>query len=227
MAAEFDETFWQQHYSERATAQHSRPNPQLLAEAGELPPGTALDAGCGEGADAVWLAARGWRVTAVDISATAVNRARDHAAAHGPDIAERISWSAADLTAWTPPESAFDLVSSHYVHPAAPGHELFARLATWVAPGGTLLVVGHAPAAAHDADQYDAGRHAPGSHITAEEVTAALDPARWEIVVAQTRTRPAAGHGDHGHGGHQHGGHGHGGHGHVLRDTVLRARRLA
>lgn len=71
MSEEFGKTFWEERYRGRTTAHVSPPNPQLVTEAGDLTPGTALDAGCGEGADAIWLASRGWQVTAVDIATTA------------------------------------------------------------------------------------------------------------------------------------------------------------
>lgn len=89
-----------------------------MAQAGDLAPGTALDAVCGEGTDAIWLASRGWQVTAVDFATIALRRAREHADTFGADITRRIDWVQADLTSWTPTEEHFDLVSAHYVHPA-------------------------------------------------------------------------------------------------------------
>lgn len=77
--------------------------PQLVTEAAGLTPGTALDVGCGEGGDAMWLAERGWQVTAVDISATALQRAATLAAQAGPDVSGRITWRQADLTSKAPP----------------------------------------------------------------------------------------------------------------------------
>ncbi len=119
-----------------------RPNRQLVVEGSVLPPGTALDAGCGEGADALWLAERGWRVTAVDFSTVALDRGAVRARERGLD--DRITWLHADLDAWTPAEGRFDLVTAHYLHSrGADRPALFRRLAAVVAPGGTLLVVGH------------------------------------------------------------------------------------
>ncbi|MBB5953830.1 SAM-dependent methyltransferase [Saccharothrix tamanrassetensis] len=227
MPEEFDREFWEERYRGRAAAGLHEPNPQLVAEAAGLAPGRALDAGCGEGADALWLASRGWRVTAVDIAATALRRARQHAEALGTDITSRIDWVQADLTGWTPAEEQFDLVSTHYVHPAGSREALFDRLAASVAPGGTLLVVGHHPsdphttgrhttdshgADLHGADLHDADPHnpAPNVHFTAEEVAAGLDPDRWEVVVAEARSRSVTGHD---------------GREIAMRDTVLRARR--
>ncbi|WP_455361080.1 class I SAM-dependent methyltransferase [Streptomyces sp. SYSU K21746] len=212
MSVEFGQEFWEERYRGRTAAFSTRPNPQLVAEAADLASGTALDAGCGEGADAVWLASRGWRVTAVDIAATALERARDHAETLGAALTSRIDWVQADLTGWAPPEEHFDLVSTHYVHPAASREALFRRLAAAVAPGGTLLVVGHHPADRHTADRHTAVSHAsaPEVHFTAEDVAADLDPDRWDIAVAEARSRSATGPD---------------GHEITLRDAVLRARK--
>ncbi|MFW3172789.1 class I SAM-dependent methyltransferase [Geodermatophilus sp. CPCC 206100] len=186
-----------------------RPNRQLVVEGSALSPGTALDAGCGEGADALWLAERGWRVTAVDFSAVALERAAAHARARGLD--DRITWVHADLDAWTPAEGGFDLVAAHYLHAHGPDRPaLFARLAGGVAPGGTLLVVGHLlgegagvsrhagdhPHRSHDSGDDEHPRpheHDPDLLYTAADVAAVLDPAQWRDVVAETRDRdPAA-----------------------------------
>ncbi|POX36846.1 SAM-dependent methyltransferase [Streptomyces sp. Ru73] len=204
---EFGKEYWEERYRGHGDAGLRPPNPHLVAEAGELPPGTALDAGCGEGAEARWLASRGWRVTAVDIAAGALDRARRQAAACGAEVAGRIEWREADLTGWVPPEGRFDLVTTHYVHTAGAPHELFGRLAAAVAPGGTLLVVSHDPSG-HGTD----GTHdAPGEvHLTAAEVAAGLDPDHWDVLVAEARTRTATGHG---------------GREVTLRDAVLRARK--
>ncbi len=207
MSDEFDKEFWESHYRDHAAACQARPNPHLAAEVGDLSPGTALDAGCGEGADAIWLASRDWQVTAVDLSPTALHRARERAESHGGDVSTRIDWVEADLAAWSPPEERFDLVTSHYVHvPAALRVAFVRRLVAAVAPGGSLLVVGHDTSGLHE------GAHgsAPEAYITAEEVGALLDAAAWNVGVAETRSRTVTGH-----------------HGHevTLRDTVLRARR--
>ena len=123
----------------------SPPNAHLVGEIGDLVPGLALDAGCGHGAEAIWLATSGWRVTAVDFSVTALEHARTTAEAVGPDVAERIDWIEGDLGGWEPPPRRFDLVSSLYVHVAGSVSEMVTRLATGVALGGTLLLVGHLP----------------------------------------------------------------------------------
>src|SRR5512133_3089879 len=109
----FDEAYWEQRYRTSATVWSGEPNRQLVAEVADLPPGTALDAASGEGGDAVWLALRGWRVTAVDFAATALERGARAAAAAG--VGDRIDWVRADLRSWMPPER-YDLVSAQFFH---------------------------------------------------------------------------------------------------------------
>jgi trans-aconitate methyltransferase len=183
----FGPQWWENHYREHA-AGHGAPGAQLVAEVTGLRAGTALDAGCGRGADALWLARQGWQVTAVDVSPTAVRHGADLAAASGADIAARVSWVVADLSTWSPP-GQYDLVVSQYVHPAIPFSEFVARLAAAVVPGGTLLVVGH-----DHADEHSAA-HAPDqASIGLDAFTAPLPADLWDVEVAETRTR----HLDHG-----------------------------
>ncbi|HZZ52771.1 MAG TPA: class I SAM-dependent methyltransferase, partial [Trebonia sp.] len=108
----FTAAFWDARYSSAHSLWSGNPNRQLVAEAAGLAPGTALDAGAGEGADAIWLAERGWQVTAVDVSGVALGRAAEHAAKAGDEVAARIRWLREDLIEWTPPEHAYDLVTS-------------------------------------------------------------------------------------------------------------------
>jgi SAM-dependent methyltransferase len=186
---------------------HGEPHPFLVERSTGLPRGRALEAGCGDGADAVRLATDGWEVTAVDVSATGLAGARALAADAG--VAEGIVWVHADLAGWNPAD-AFDLVTSHYVHPPGPVEDLVARLGSWVAPGGTLLVVGHAdqPSPGHGSEPH---AHPPGSLLPLDRATAALPADRWEVDVAEHRTRrrhpPGSGHAVE------------------MRDAVLAARR--
>ena len=204
----FDREWFEERYRSAPALWSGQPNPQLVAEVAGLRPGTALDAGCGEGADAIWLAERGWRVTAVDFSTTALERAAEQAAARGDQVAGRIDWRHADLTSWAPPELTFDLVSAQYLHlPPEPRAALFARLAAAVAPGGSLLIVGH------DFSDHAAGAHRPDMpemFFTAEEVAASLAPGEWEVLVTAARPRPAKVHE---------------GEEITVHDAVLRARR--
>ncbi|ROT34073.1 FAD-dependent oxidoreductase [Micromonospora sp. HM5-17] len=182
-----DEAAWEERYRSQPAVWSGNPNPQLVAEAAGLTPGRALDVGSGEGADAIWLAERGWRVTAVDVSATALARGAAHAEEVGAEVASRIEWLRADLREHPLAEEAYDLVSSQYLHlPGDARRALFARLAAAVAPGGTLLVVGHDPS---DLWMTSHRMHFPELMFTAEEVAACLDPARWRVLVAETRPR--------------------------------------
>lgn len=186
---EFDESFWDERYrqhGEHASVWSGEPNAQLVAEVADLTPGSALDVGAGEGADAAWLARRGWRVTAVDISSVALARAAA-AVRDEPETAARITWQHQDLTASPPPAGTFDLVSAQFLHLPAPQRDgVYSRLAASVAPGGTLLIVGHHPS---DLDTSVRRPSTPGLLFTAEEIAARLDPHEWEIVTCTARPR--------------------------------------
>jgi SAM-dependent methyltransferase len=185
----FDEAAWEERYRAKPAVWSGRPNPQLVAEAAGLTPGRALDVGCGEGADAIWLAERGWQVTAVDIATTALERAAAHAAAAGPEIAARVGYVHADLLKELPADGAYDLVSAQFMQPPAEARrDLFGRLAAAVAPGGTLLIVGHHPS---DLRTSAHRPHFPDLMFTAEEVASSLDPASWEVRAAESRPRAA------------------------------------
>jgi SAM-dependent methyltransferase len=186
-AIHFTQEFWDDRYRSAGRLWSGQPNAQLVAQAAGLPPGEALDAGCGEGADAIWLASRGWAVTAVDVSAVALDRAAGHAAAEG--VAGRVTWRREDLLTWAPAPQRFDLVSAQFMHLPSPALEaMHARLAAAVRPGGTLLIVSHHP------DDLHANVGRP-EHLamfpTAGQLATALDPAQWEIVAAGAFERDA------------------------------------
>lgn len=193
----FDESFWQERWSQvlRDHADqiaHRPPNVHLVAEAANLRPGLALDAGCGHGSETLWLAARRWHVTAVDFSAAALTHARSTAEAMGSDVAERIDWVQGDLSSWTPEPGRYDLVVCLYVHIAGTVEAMVQRLAAGVAPGGTLLLVGHRPVdPATGAETASAGQ----VQVSVDAALAALDPARWRFIVAEDRPRAVAGTG--------------------------------
>ncbi|HTW14862.1 MAG TPA: class I SAM-dependent methyltransferase [Nocardioides sp.] len=182
MSNEFDREFWEERWRSGAhgSMAASGPHPALRAVADELEPGTALDAGCGSGAEASWLAAAGWRVTAVDIAESAIAQARERTA--GLPGAERIEWFAADLTTWTP-EAPYDLVATHYAHPAMPQLDFYDRIADWVAPGGTLLIVGHRHHEGHGHEGHGHDHDGPpaAASVTAATVTDRLDPTVWTV----------------------------------------------
>jgi SAM-dependent methyltransferase len=215
---QFDQAFWDSLYEARPAIWSGNPNPHLVGEAAGLLPGTALEVGAGEGADAIWLAARGWRVTAVDISPVALARAARDAARAGADVAGRIDWLQRDLMTWDPPVDQFDLVSVHYFHLApAPRRVLFRRLASAVAAGGTLLIVGHSrhvlDASIHDGpDHRGEGSMMPADYFfTGDEIAAQLDAEEWQVITSAEVERsgvvPLEGPGH-------------------TRDIVLRATRL-
>jgi 2-polyprenyl-3-methyl-5-hydroxy-6-metoxy-1,4-benzoquinol methylase len=195
--SEYDRTFWEERWSQALREHGDRvaerpPNAHLTAAVEDLAPGRALDAGCGHGSDALWLAARGWRVTAVDFAAPALAQARSTAEAMGPGVAERIDWVEADLATWTPEPDAYDLVVCLYVHVAGSVEEMVRRMAARVARGGTLFLVGHRPV---DPATGAATAAAGQVQVSVGAALAALDPDRWELVVAEDRRRPAAGSG--------------------------------
>jgi SAM-dependent methyltransferase len=132
---------WDARYSEGDGAKWSgRPNGRLVAEAADLAPGRALDVGCGEGADAVWLAGRGWFVTGIDISDVALSRARDAAERAGVAV----EWVCGDALQVPFPARSFDLVSMQYpALPKAAGEAAVRRLLDTVRPDGLLLAVYH------------------------------------------------------------------------------------
>lgn len=189
------------HHGPHAAADGGAPNPYLVGEIGDLGPGTALDAGCGSGAEAGWLASRGWHVTAADISAEVLARAAERAAADD-DVRDRVRWVEADLTTWDP-GTRFDLVTTHYAHPAMSQLAFYDRISAWVAPGGTLLIVGHL----HTPQATGHGHPPPAeASVTLDDITAVLDSAEWEVVTAEEHRRTLD-------------------HGHPLHDVVVRARR--
>lgn len=191
MGGPFDEDFWERHWAADDSGSGSMstnpPNPYLARELGDLTPGTALDAGCGAGAEALWLASRGWRVTAVDISAEALAHAVRRA--EGASLAGGVDWVRADLGTWAPPTS-YDLVTTHYAHPAMPMLDFYDRIADWVSPGGTLLLVGHlgGHGTGHGHGHGSDGPPAEAS-VTAAAVTTRLDPGAWEVVTAEEGER--------------------------------------
>lgn len=175
---------WDAFYESSEQVWSGEPNRQLVAEAASLPPGRALDVGSGEGADALWLASRGWRVTAVDVSPVALARGAARAAQDG-EVAARISWEQADVRLWSPQLAVYDLVSAHFLHPAPDVRpQVVGGLAAVVAPGGVLLYVGHDPSG------MDLTSHGhPELYASASEIAELLDPDVWDIEVAEARPR--------------------------------------
>ena len=142
-------------------------------------------------------------MTALDFSSSALTHARSAADALGPEIAGRIAWVEGDLAVWVPPREHFELVVCLYVHVAGSVDEMVRRMASGVAPGGTLFLVGHRPI---DPATGNPTAAANQLQISVESAVAALDADRWELLTAEERPRPVAGTGV---------------------DAVIRARRRA
>lgn len=193
-----DARFWDEMYRRHGRVFSGNPNGVLVTEVSDLPPGRALDVGCGEGADALWLARHGWQVTAVDISPTALQRAA------GADLSGSVAWTHADLLTTPLLARAFDLVSVQYFPlPQQQDHTALRGLLDAVAPGGTLLFVSHDPADLSERADFD-----PSDYYQPDDIATLLDD-EWAILINETRRRvaptPAGIHHTH--------------------DTVLRAQR--
>lgn len=190
----YDQQSWDEHYA--GHARKGTPNAVLVAETSLLRKGTALDLGCGDGGDAVWLARQGWRVTGMDLSKLALDRAAAHS--EGLDV----RWLHEDITGWTP-DTLFDLVTVSYCHPA-PDHrdDTYRKAAAAVAPGGTLLVTAHHP------DDGSGPHRGADLVFTPDDITRLLDE-QWSIEVSETRERATGPH-----------------HAGTALDTVVRATKI-
>ncbi len=134
---------WDERYSGAEFEWSVNPNQFVAAELAGLPPGRALDLAAGEGRNSVWLAERGWSVTAVDFSRVGLEKGRKLSAARGLDDG-LVDWVVADLNDYDPPRDAFELVLIAYLQVEAPLRaRVLAGAAAALVPGGTLLIVGH------------------------------------------------------------------------------------
>jgi 2-polyprenyl-3-methyl-5-hydroxy-6-metoxy-1,4-benzoquinol methylase len=186
----FTQETWDARYSESERIWSGRPNPRLVDQVTDLPPGDALDVGAGEGADAVWLAGRGWRVTALDVSEVALERTASHAADAG--VGDRVTTLHHDVLGSSVLPGSYDLVSAQYLHPPSDRFsEIMNLLGGAVRPGGRLLVVGHHP------DDHATGLRSGHGHpellFTPEKVVAALVPEQWDVQTAGAPTREVDG----------------------------------
>lgn len=197
---------WDGRYAEQQRLWSGQPNGALVAEVAGLTPGRVLDVGCGEGADAVWLARGGWDVTALEVSGVALERA----AGHARDAGVAVRWVHAELARAVLAPASFDLVSAQY--PAllrTPDAAAERALLAAVAPGGVLLLVHHAGMETRHEHENDSGFD-PADYVWPSMVSALLDD-NWEIKLDEQRPRivPDGGAGTH-----------------HADDLVLRARRL-
>ena len=159
-----DATAWDERYAASELVWSLGPNAFVEQQVADLPPGRALDLAAGEGRNALWLAGRGWDVTALDFSLVGVDTGRQLAADRGVDV----TWVVADATTWRD-EGAFDLVVVCYLQLV---EEQFAaaldNAAASLAPGGTLLVL------AHDADNLERGHGGPPDPAVLPDVAQVL-----------------------------------------------------
>ncbi|MFC7493158.1 MULTISPECIES: SAM-dependent methyltransferase [unclassified Nocardioides] len=200
----FEQESWDERYGGEGRTWSGRPNAVLVDEASDLSPGRAVDLGCGEGGDAIWLAEQGWQVTAIDFSDAGLRKAAEHAAERG--VADRIEFRHADLRTWAPDGEQWDLVTSCFLHLLDHGMVTATeRMAEAVAPGGTLLVAGHHPDDSHTGLRWSL----PGVMFTADELVPAVDADRFEVR-AEARPRSETRNDET----------------HEVTDAVLVARRL-
>ncbi|MFI6535174.1 class I SAM-dependent methyltransferase [Nonomuraea sp. NPDC050547] len=201
------EEFWDARYSESQRIWSGEPNTMLVTEVEGMAPGRALDLGCGEGGDVVWLARRGWRVTGVDVSRVALERAGEHAKEAGVADLVDLQWHQLGESF---PEGEFDLVSAAYLHSTVEmSREAILRAAAAaVAPGGVLLVLGHSG--------WASWQHTPPHDVhlpTPQEVHDSLGLAQGEWVVERSGEFERSQNGPDGEPG-------------TRTDNVLRVRRL-
>jgi SAM-dependent methyltransferase len=179
----FEPESWDERYAGAGRTWSGRPNAQLVTEATALSAGTALDVGCGEGGDVVWLAQQGWTVTGADFSDAGLARARTHAEEAG--VGDRCDWWRVDAREFDAAGRTWDLVTTHFLHPPEGGMvDVTRRLAAAVAPGGHLLVVAHAPTAAMGGPSWKVK-----AMFRAADLLPGLDGTGLELVAAEQRSR--------------------------------------
>jgi SAM-dependent methyltransferase len=180
---------WEEHYGERDRVWSGRVNVRLAEIASTVKPGRALDLGCGEGGDAMWLAEHGWHVVAVDISETALQRAAEDADTYG--LVDRIDFQQHDLSD-SFPAGTYDLISAQFLHSMAhlDRPRILRQAADAVAPGGLLLIVDHA-----GPPPWASKLHHHHEFPSADEVVKSLnlDAGEWERVRVETAEREATG----------------------------------
>ncbi|MEZ5211916.1 trans-aconitate 2-methyltransferase [Gordonia sp. (in: high G+C Gram-positive bacteria)] len=181
-----DAARWEDMWADGTCPEATSVHPYLATETAGLTPGTAIDAGCGGGREAIALAERGWQVTGIDVSPSALALARRRAA----DARVEIDWLHADLSTWAPAAPA-GLVTTFYAHPPGSHLDFYRRLAGWLAVGGTLLIVGHLHRADHGHDHTGHHDTEPPEETTATagQIVALLPPDDWRIDTALETSR--------------------------------------
>ncbi|HZD01676.1 MAG TPA: class I SAM-dependent methyltransferase [Actinomycetes bacterium] len=190
-SSRWDAGHWDARYAASDLVWGAEANRWVVGELGGLPPGRALDLACGEGRNALWLAALGWRVTAVDFSAVALERGRRLAAAQSEHVAARLEWVNADLREYVPPPGRFELVLVAYLQvPAAERRAVLRRAASALSQGGTLLVIGHDTSNLTDGV---GGPQDPAVLFTPQDVVADLAGRGLRVERAERVRRPTPG----------------------------------
>lgn len=181
-----DASGWDERYAARDLVWSAGPNRFVVEQAQDLPPGRALDLAAGEGRNAIWLAERGWQVTAVDFSAVGTDKGRRLARAAG--VEDAVTWVIADVTSWQPSRTDHDLVLVAYLQvPADARRAAHRAAASAVAPGGTLLIIGH------DAANLAEGHGGPQDAdvlLTVDDVVTDLEGTGLTVEVATPVHRP-------------------------------------
>lgn len=186
--------FWDERYAGSDRVWSGKPNQRLVEQVADLTPGTALDVACGEGGDALWLAARGWQVTAVDVSEVALAKVAAHAEEAGVEDQVKLGFYDALVDPRPVPRHTFDLVTVSFLHvPVEDFPAIYQGIAAAVAPGGRLLVTAHHP---HDVTSGARHDHGPGLLFEPDrvlDVLAVAEPGSpWEVEVAETPLRVQA-----------------------------------
>lgn len=180
-------TAWNQRYADSELVWSAAPNIWVEQLTQDLPPGKALDIAAGEGRNALWLAGRGWHATAVDFSAVALQRARSLAEKQLGDDAGSLETVEADVEAWVPQQRSYDLVLVVYLHlPKQQRSAIMRAAAEAVAPGGTLLIVGH------DLENLTFGHGGPQDPAVLygpSDIVADIEPAQLVVVRNETARR--------------------------------------
>ncbi|WP_030234685.1 class I SAM-dependent methyltransferase [Streptomyces sp. NRRL S-350] len=214
-----DSQDWDDRYAASELVWGTAPNRWVVRELTGHAPGHALDLAAGEGRNAIWLAAQGWEVTGLDFSAVALERAERLAADLPAELADRLTWRHGDARTFEAPAAGYDLVLVAYLQlPAADRRTALRRAAEALAPGGTLLVVGHDLS---NLTEGIGGPQDPAVLFTPEEVLADLADLGLRTVRAERVLRPVGG-GESGHRGAAGGGEAG-----VAVDALVRLERAA
>lgn len=182
------EQFWEEHYKAFTRPSNGRPSGALVRFAGSLSKGVMLDLGCAKGDDAIWLAQRGWRVVAVDVSGTVLAHAAKNAESAG--VSDLITFERHDLAS-TFPDGRFDLVSALFLHSPVefPRTQVLQAAARAVSPGGLLLIVEHASVAPWSWANPDTSFPTPEESLDMLD----LNPSQWRSEFVGSPERQANG----------------------------------